>query len=191
MKGYIYWPIISVFLFFLQGAHADFEAGIEFADQVILESGEELALNGIGLRKMWIIKIYVAGLYLPQVSQSADDILSMPGPKQIRMHFLYKKVSREKLVETLDKGFRENHTLEQLNEIAEEISQLKSMFKTVRKGDEVVLNYRPQSGTEIFFNEELQGSIPGFRFHQAVMRVWLGEEPADRSLKKGLLGLVD
>lgn len=172
-------------------AHAREEAGVEFPEQITLNNGEELVLNGAGIRKKWIIKVYVAGLYLPQTSQILDDILSMDGPKRIRMHFLYRKVSREKLLDTLDQGFRENHTPEQLNAIADEILLLKSMFKTVRKGDEVVLDYAPVTGTQVFFNQELQGTIPGVEFHRAVLRVWLGGKPADGDLKRDLLGLTD
>ncbi len=166
------------------------ESGITFNNTLRL-GDTELVLNGTGLRRKWFIKIYAAGLYLPEKSQSVENILSMDSPKRIRMHFLFGEVSRERLLKTFDKGFQENHTQEQLDALADKILQLKSLFQTVSKGDEVVLDYIPGIGTQLFFNTELQGVISGFTFHQALLRVWLGNKPADKKLKQGLLGVID
>ncbi len=166
------------------------ESGIRFTDSLQL-GDSKLVLNGTGLRRKWFIKVYAAGLYLPTVSEDADDVLSMVGPKRMRMHFLYREVSREKLLKTLDTGFKANHTQQEMDALRDKIVELKSLFQTVSKGDEVVLDYIPGVGTQLFFNAELQGVIPGFEFHQALLRVWLGKKPADKKLKQGLLGIAD
>ena len=162
--------------------------GVDFPDRVSQEGGAVLQLNGLGIRQKWIVNVYAAGLYLPTLSSDADFILSEDQPKQMRMHFLYKKVSKEKLLGTLEKGFEDNLNAEELDALSDQIDQLKTLFKTVYKGDEVVLNYVPHQGTELIFNEQSQGVIPGFAFQQAIFRVWLGSKPADKKLKQQLLG---
>ncbi len=165
------------------------ENGVEFNESVQLDDGSTLVLNGTGTRRKWFVKVYAAALYLPSHSSDADTVIAMPGPKQINMVFIYKEVERKKLLATLDEGFKNNHTEEQLAILAEPLDQLKSFFKTVKKGDEVLLRYTDALGTEVLFNNELQGVIKGFDFQQAMFRVWLGEKPADKTLKKGMLGL--
>jgi len=38
-------------------------------------------------------------------------------------------------------------------------------------------------------NDIEKGRVPGEDFQRALLAVWLGDHPADTSLKKGMLGL--
>src|SRR4051794_18300277 len=51
--------------------------------------GQSLMLTGIALRKKFFIKVYVAGLYLPQKKKSAAKTLGADAPRRQVMHFLY------------------------------------------------------------------------------------------------------
>lgn len=55
-------------------------------------AGQELQLNGAGLRKKAFIKVYACGLYMPAASSDADAILADSTAIVVRMHFIYKKV---------------------------------------------------------------------------------------------------
>ena len=54
-------------------------------------AGQTLALNGLGIRTLTIlrVKVYVAGLYLAQKSRDARAIMASPGPKVVMMQFLH------------------------------------------------------------------------------------------------------
>ena len=62
------------------------------------------------------------------------------------------------------------------------------MFPAVREGDVLYIDYIPGIGTRVTVNAEKKGVIPGLDFNNAVMDIWLGEEPADGKLKKAMLG---
>jgi len=162
------------------------ESGIAFA-KTISRDNNTLVLNSTGTRAFWFIPIYAAALYLPDKNTNAEEIINSDANKQIVMHFLYKKVSKKRLLSTLDKGFSDNLDQATLAALAPKIDQLKSLFKTVVKGDRIILDYSPIIGTRLFLNNELQGTITGKAFHQATFRVWLGDKPADATLKKQLL----
>lgn len=51
-----------------------------------------------------------------------------------------------------------------------------------------VLDFLPGTGTRVVVNREAKGTIPGDEFSRALLRIWLGESPADASLKKAMLG---
>jgi hypothetical protein len=59
----------------------------------------------------------------------------------------------------------------------------------VKKGDIVTLDWIPGTGTVSAVNGKQQGeALPDPGFYSAVLRIWLGEKPADSSLKPLLLG---
>lgn len=51
-------------------------------------NGRTLVLNGLGLRKKFGVKVYVAGLYLEQNSSDPSALLKADAPKRIVMQFV-------------------------------------------------------------------------------------------------------
>jgi len=141
-----YYFLFFLALSFCSASHAATQSGIEFVDSLSTDNST-LTLNGTGTRYFWFIPIYAAALYLTDSSQDADYVINHPHDKRIILHFLYRKVSKDKLLKTLDQGFSDNLSNEELTAIEQEIEQLKGMFKTVYKGDRIVLDYSPNTGT--------------------------------------------
>ena len=59
--------------------------------------------------------------------------------------------------------------------------------KEVKKSDLIVLDFT-SAGTQVNFNGKSLGTVEGAAFNQALLRVWLGSNPVDASLKKAMLG---
>ena len=163
-------------------------AGIDIPETVQPASGSTpLVLNGAGIRKKFFFKIYVAGLYLPSRKTSSKAIVNMPGPKRVRMHFLYKEVERDKLVTGWQEGFENNLETNEFEKVASRLAKFNQLFRTMHRGDVIDLDYQPEEGTQVLFNGELQGQIEGDDFYAALLQVWLGQQPADADLKTALL----
>lgn len=162
-------------------------AGVKIDDQAQV-GGTPLVLNGAGVRSKLFVKVYVAALYLSKTSQSVSDILALPGPKRVAMHFLHEVVSKEKLVAAWDEGFKKNQSEESMKPLAPRLAQFNELFQTVKKGDVITLDYIPDDGTTVSINGAGKGKIPGADFNHALLEVWLGEDPVDADLKQALLG---
>ena len=52
----------------------------------------------------------------------------------------------------------------------------------------ILLDYLPGAGTRVTVSGDDKGTIPGEEFNRALLRIWLGDQPADASLKKAMLG---
>ncbi len=53
----------------------------------------------------------------------------------------------------------------------------------------VHLDWLPDSGTRLSFNGAAKGAdIAGEEFYRALMRIWIGSQPAQDDLKEQLLG---
>jgi len=162
-------------------------AGVAVPESVTIKN-KLLVLNGAGIRKKFIIKVYVGSLYLTVKRSSVKEILDDPGAKRIVMNFLYKEVSADTLVEGWNEGFAENNSSQELLPLQDRIRQFNTFFSTVRKGDEIRLDYLPEEGTQVWINETLKGSVPGEDFSRALLKIWLGPNPPDIKLKEAMLG---
>lgn len=175
---------------FLGMASAAELSGVFVEDEVGSPNGETLMLNGMGLREKLWVDVYVGSMYLPQKSQDVAEILSRPGPWRVQLDFVYKKVSTQKLLDAWREGFEKNQSAEILAQLQGRIDQFYGFFSedAVAK-DQFVFEYVPGEGTRISKNGALLGAIEGEDFKNALLEIWLGNHPAGKKLKKGMLGL--
>lgn len=142
--------------------------------------------NGSGLRTKYFIKLYVAALYLPNKSKDAQAIIDQDETSAVRLKILSNRVTRERFIETVRDGFA---TSTEGKATQAEIDQLMGLFNTeFNAGDDIILAYRPSQGIEVYMNGKRLGSVKGLEFKKALWGIWLGEKPADSSVKAGMLG---
>lgn len=144
-----------------------------------------LILNGAGLRKKLIIKVYACGLYLPQKTNSSAEILAADEAIAIRMHFIYNEVDQDKLIEAWNEGFAKTGALQ---EFAIETSRFNALFnEPAKKGDIYDIVYLPEVGVQVIKNKVVIGTIENSDFRRAVFSIWLSEETDLPKLRENLL----
>lgn len=168
-------------------AHAREISGVKLPEQIEL-AGTQLPLNGAGIRSKFIFDIYVGALYLPQKTKDVKQALAMAGPKRVLMHFLYDEVEKEKLTDGWNDGFEDNLSDKDFAAIKSRLADFNKLFVTVKKGDQILLDYVPGTGTQVIINMQRKGSVPGADFNLALLKVWLGDDPVDDDLKEAMLG---
>lgn len=154
----------------------------------VLESGgAKLTLNGSGVRSKYLMKMYVAGLYLTKPSKDAKAIVAADEPMAIRLEITSGMVTQEKLLESLNEGFQKA-TGGKPEPIQKEIDAFRQALKgTINKGDVIDLVYLPGRGVNVSQNGKQLGVTPRLEFKQALFGIWLSENPADATVKRGLL----
>ena len=163
-------------------------AGVDVPPSVTVDNNV-LVLNGAGIRKKFFVKVYVGALYLTVRKTSVNGILEDENAKRIVMNILYKELSHKDLVEGWNEGFANNHKPAELVNLQDRINSFNSFFSTVRRGDEIRLDYVPGTGTLVWINETLKGTVQGEDFYRALLKIWLGPKPADVALKEDMLGV--
>lgn len=171
-------------------AHAaDVEVGGVRVPDSLSEGGRTLVLNGAGLRTKFVVKVYVAALYATAKTSDAAALVNSDKPRRMRLRLL-RDVDSKSLDEALQDGLRDNtpaQELAQLKAPAERLSALMGDIGAVREGDVVDLDFDAQ-GVAVTDNGKSRGRIDSPAFARALLRVWLGDKPAQASLKKALLG---
>lgn len=169
---------------------ADDVAGVTLAPSVQV-SGATLMLNGAGLRKRLFFKVYVAGLYVARTSAQAAELISEPGPKRVAIHML-RDVGADTFTGALREGIEKNHSAAETAALEPRVEALAAVMKEVgetKDGMNISLDWIPGSGTVIVVDGTARGKpIAGEDFYQALLRIWIGEHPAQDDLKKALLG---
>jgi len=166
--------------------------GIKLDDKTRLDAGgPELVLNGAGIRTRFVVKVYVAGLYLAERKAAAADAIAVGGPKRVSITML-RDVGAQQFNEALVDGFRANNSaadVEKLKGPLDELSVIMNALGEAKKGSVIALDFVPGTGTRVQVDGAPKGKpIAGDDFYRGLLRIWLGDKPVDADLKKGLLG---
>ena len=163
-------------------------AGVKIDESITL-ADTPLVLNGSGIRSKFFFSIFIGSLYLTEKSSEPETIYSNTKPKRVVMNVLYEELPAEKIINGWVEGFKNNNDAAAYASLEERLKQFNQFFGTSKKGDAIVLDYIPEEGTKVIINTQLKGTIPGQDFNTALLKVWLGESPADSNLKEAMLGL--
>jgi Chalcone isomerase-like len=169
------------------GVQAAEVGGVKLDDNVTL-GGQQLVLNGAGVRSRAIFKVYVGSLYLPAKATTLAGVLDK-APRRFQLNIL-RNLSADQLVEALSDGMKENNSAAELAAIKPQVDQLVTTMKSlgdVKEGDVVTLDF-VDGATKIALNGTAKGTIAGDPFNRALTRIWLGDNPVQADLKKAMLG---
>lgn len=161
--------------------------GVKIDDKASV-GGQELVLNGGGVRTRVFIKVYVGSLYVPAKATTLAAVLEK-GPRRIQMNIL-RDLSPDQLVGALSDGIKDNTSATELAAIQPQLDQMITVMKgfgAVKEKDVVTLDF-VDGATRIGLNGAVKGTIPGDAFNRALTRIWLGDNPAQADLKKAMLG---
>ena len=155
--------------------------------------GTPLVLQGAGTRYRAIFKVYDMALYLPHKVRTADEVLAAKSP--VRLSFVaLRDLPGTDLGLSFIKGLTANATPEQIRRHTTSSNRLVEIFSGRSKlvaGDTFAMEYVPGKGTTFFIQGEPQGAPVGdAEYFGMILRIWLGDAPADRQLKQALLGLA-
>ena len=178
--------VLFAMLFLSTSAFAIDVAGIKMPD-TIKAAGQDLVVNGGDKRTKFMMKVYVAALYLKQKSSDAQKIIDADEPMAIKLQITSGLVTPDKMKTAIDEGF-EKSTGGNIAPIKAKIDAFTAVFKEIASGIIYDFVYVPGKGVEIYKNGQLASTIQGLDFKKAMFGIWLCDKPAQESLKEAMLG---
>jgi hypothetical protein len=171
-------------------AHAIEVGGVKLDDSVKV-AGKELKLNGAGLRVRAIFKVYALGLYLGKKETSAEAVIAAPGPRRFTIVML-REVTSDEFGQAFMSGINANTDKAEKGKIVNQMVKFGEIFANqaaLKKGDTLTGDWIPDKGTVIELNgKPVSEPIPDVAFYNALLKIWVGDKPADKDLKPLLLG---
>jgi len=160
-------------------------------DDAATVGGKPLVLNGAGMRTVFFVKVYAAGLYLSEKKSASADVQALATPKRVSLHF-QREVGSDEIGQKFIESLNKNSSAEETAKIQNQTIQFGQLFASIGKvkaGDVVTLDWIPGTGTVCTLNgKQLGEPLPDVAFYNAVLRIWLGDNPVQSDLKKGMLG---
>ncbi|MEC5217016.1 hypothetical protein RCH09_001972 [Actimicrobium sp. GrIS 1.19] len=167
-------------------------AGVKFDDSAKV-GGQDLKLNGAGIRYKAIFKVYAAGLYLSDKKLTVPDVQVATGARRVQI-VMFRDVGNEEFGRGFMGGITQNTDRAEKSKFVNQLIKFGELFSTVpelKKGDVLTVDWIPAIGTAIMLNgKKIAEPIPDVGFYNAILRIWLGEKPVDSKLKRMMLGEV-
>ena len=159
------------------------------SSDLIKVGANELVLNGAGLRSKLFIKVYIGALYAQQKASAPAAFIDSTSLRRMTLRLL-RDIDADTLYGALHDGLKGNHSEAELAALKPQIDQFAKIMKkgaSPKSGDTIAIDFAAD-GVAVGFNGEARGKVAGAAFAKALMKVWLGDNPVDGSLKKALLG---
>ncbi len=183
-------PALTLMFALALPAHAATVDGIKIDDTVTV-GGKALQLNGAGMRKKFVVNVYVAALYLAEKKSTPADVQALTSPKRVSLT-LQREVSSDEFGQLFITSMNKNSTKEEKAKVISQTGKFGEMFaaqEKVKKGDVITLDWIPGQGTVSTLNgKPMAEPMADIAFYNAVLRIWLGDSPAQDDLKDALLG---
>ncbi len=165
-------------------------AGVKFEETATV-AGQQLKLNGAGLRTKVIFKVYALGLYLSEKKTTMADILAVPGARRIQIVSM-RDLSSDDFGKAFMDGLNANTEQAERTKLLPQTKTFGEMFAAIpglKKGDVLLVDWVPGVGTQCQLNGKKIGeTVPDVAFYNAITRIWIGDKAVDSSLKPKLLG---
>jgi len=160
-------------------------ADVNVSEQMTL-AGQPLILNGSGVRNKFFMDLYVGSLYLPTQVQTLDEVLEQP-IAVIQLTITSGMITSARMRDGITKGF-DAATDNDTHAIAKDIEQFTQQFADeIVDGDQFTFVTQKGKGVSSLKNGQAQGDIAGEAFRQALLKIWLGQKPAQPSLQQAML----
>jgi len=162
-------------------------AGVSVGNSVSL-GGRDFSLKGAGIRKKLILKLYVGSLYTDRDINDESDILKGPASSVIRLDIISDLITSELMQETVQEGF-DKAMGGDTSSLQPQIDRFIGVFsEEIEKGDQFTFVSIPGGGVTAWKGDRELTEVNDDRFREVLFSIWLGDEPADRKLKKAMLG---
>jgi hypothetical protein len=166
-------------------------SGVRYAPTANV-GGATLQLNGAGIRYRFVVKVYTAGLYLSAKASTPEAVLAAPGPKRLHVVML-RDIDATELGRLFTRGMQDNATRDEFAKSIPGTVRMGEIFQAKKRlapNENFSVDWVPGTGTTVLVNGRAQGEpIKEPEFFNALMKIWLGNSPADALLKDALLGL--
>ena len=168
--------------------------GMTRAEECVEVAGQSLTLNGTGIGVRLVFKVYAIALYLPAKAKTPEAILASTGPRRIVIAML-RDVSGadffQAIADYLKRG--EGTETRRMTTVAAQVKiALDGQAGRLRTGDKLTIDWIPGTGTVIELNQKrISTPVQEVDFYNALLKIWLGAEPADPALKRLVTSVAD
>ena len=190
MKKIIFLLFIFCFSFSI------FAEKVKYDPEIKVNENLTIPLRNYGVFAPASFSLYAIGLYVEGEETDNMKLKDADRPMAIRLVSLSGLLGMKRLISELRRGFSYgmNHDKEFLKTIQTRIDTflglLEKSGKKPKKYAKITCVYVPESGTEVYFESTLLGTIQGHDFKRALFGIWLNNNCADPKLREEAIKIM-
>lgn len=154
-----------------------------------LANNTGLEAKGAAIYKELGIEYYIASLYVDDPLIDGRSVSEYDGPQKIKIKVTAKRWSARKWRAQWQNNIAINNAPSSSTTLNSELALFTEFPKaSLLAGDEIVVIYRPESGSELIFNDYSIFKTQDKRFYSYILNTWLGKFSPNRIFREKLSG---
>ena len=134
---------------------------------------------------------YIASLYVTDSSQDTLDLLAADKGQQMKIKVIAKRWSARKWKAQWQNNIAINNAVDaDLNLAKAIVSFTEFPLSSLRAGDELIIDYVPNIGTTIHFNNHLVVATENKKLYSYLLNTWLGKFSPNRIFREKITGIT-
>ncbi len=153
----------------------------------------ELKLNGASMRVVYgVVDSYIGKLYLEHPVTDEKALVEVNEFKRMTFQVVMKRISGRRMAKAMYDALQLNLSAEEAANLEARLQNMVDMFDgSLRKGQEGYIEWVPGIGSRIVIKGEVKGIIPGKDLNDAILNIWVGDNPVGATFKRQILGLEE
>jgi hypothetical protein len=153
----------------------------------------ELKLNGASMRIYYgVVDTYIGKLYVENPVSDEKALIEADEFKRMVFQVAMKRISGRRMAKAMYDALQLDLTEAEAVKLEERLQLMVEMFdSSLKKGEEGYIEWVPGKGSRIVIKGDVKGIIPGKDLNDAILKIWVGENPVGASFKRQVLGLEE
>lgn len=153
----------------------------------------ELNLNGASMRILYgVVDTYIGKLYVENPTTDEEAIIEADEYKRMVFRVVMKRISGRRIAKAMYDALQMNITQEESVRLEKRLQLLVELFdKSLKEGEEGYIEWVPGEGSRIVIHDDVKGIIPGKDLNDAILRIWVGDNPVGSRFKDQILGIEE
>jgi len=153
----------------------------------------ELHLNGASMRILYgVVDTYIGKLYMENPVTDEKALVEADEYKRMVFQVAMKRISGRRMAKAMYDALQLNLSDEEAIKLEDRLQLLVELFNaSLKKGEEGYIEWVPGIGSRIVIKGEVRGIIPGKDLNDAILNIWVGDNPVGSTFKRQVLGLEE
>lgn len=147
----------------------------------------QLSLNGIATHNELGKDKFIAALYLPEPTNSAETIFSQNGPQKMEIRVLDDQLSSRRFKRMWIESIAINSNSKELQSQANNMADFSNLLNIKLKQNDIFAISKQAAGIHISLNDIKIGEVKDRSFFNFLLRTWIGYVPLSSSFRDTLL----
>ena len=153
----------------------------------------ELKLNGASMRIYYgVVDTYIGKLYMENPVTDGEALVAADEYKRMVFQVVMKRISGRRMAKAMYDALQLDLSQEEAANLEERLQLMVELFDgSLKKGEEGYIEWVPGIGSRIVIKGDVKGIIPGKDLNDAILNIWVGDNPVGTTFKRQVLGLED